>query len=621
MHILSGRRSKEMESQGHEHPSINFLKSLYRNCDQGFVNIRFLPSAKNIFIPLSEIDTIPSFLESHKYEDAYFAVATRENKEGTKQGITQIPALWVDLDWEVASNAKGGEDLYRIFFDFPLEPTLINLSGGGIHAYWRLKEPDKKEDSPKVEELLKRLASFIGADTGATDVSRILRIPGTFNYKYDPAREVEIWHLTENEYNRSDFEFLPSIDTKDTKTDTEGSTHPKGWERELLEGVPQGERNTTIARLTGRYLNKGLSREEVLPILLDINSRNKPPLNETEVEHTLDSIIKTHQRSLPNKIEDKTQKDRRIHYHLTTLDEVFEYPQPTYLVNPILIEGTVSVLGAYTGTGKSIAALSIIKSILTGEPLWGKYHVIKTGPVLLIDEETPQSFLRERTSKMEFASGLPLYLLHFQDVRLDRDDFFNALMEKIEEVKPTLVVIDSLIRVHRLKEDDAVAMSLVVGRLRKIANYGTTLLVIHHHKKGEGPLAQKLRGSSDIPGGVDIEYALLPIGDYLVFKSVKTRTQPLTPIKLKMEANDEQIRLTYQGIEVGEEEEILEEVVNILEENGEQGVEKIFKSLRERGLKIGINRLREILKSANGKELLEERGPKGKRIYKVNPAS
>jgi RecA-family ATPase len=227
--------------------------------------------------------------------------------------------------------------------------------------------------------------------------------------------------------------------------------------------VPQGERNTTIARLAGRYLNKGLSREETLPILLDINSRNKPPLNETEIERTLDSIIKTHQRSLPDKIEDKAKENRGIHYHLTTLDEVFEYPEPTYLIDPILIEGTVSVLGAYTGTGKSIAALSIIKSILTGEPLWAKYHVIRTGPVLLIDEETPQSFLRERATKMDFASGLPLFLLHFQDVRLDRDDFFNALMEKIEEVRPTLVVIDSLIRVHRLKEDDAVSMSLVVG--------------------------------------------------------------------------------------------------------------------------------------------------------------
>jgi hypothetical protein len=60
---------------------------------------------------------------------------------------------------------------------------------------------------------------------------------------------------------------------------------------------------------------------------------------------------------------------------------------------------------------------------------------------------------------MGFDKGLPFYFLHFQDVRLDRDDCFNALIEKIEEVKPILVVIDSLIRVHRQKEDDSTSMA------------------------------------------------------------------------------------------------------------------------------------------------------------------
>jgi len=601
-----------------EHSTITFLKSLYKNCEQGFINLRFLPSGKNLFLPLSEIDSVPSILKAYEGQNAHFGVATRENGNGTKQGILQVPALWIDLDLESSAKTQGEKDLYSIFLNFPLEPTFIVLSGGGLHSYWRLKEPIPREDVLKGEDFLKRLALYLGGDIAATDASRILRVPGTLNYKYFPEREVEIWHFTQNEYDFSDFDFLPQIETKG---EDEKRIHPKSWAKELLDGVSEGQRNISIARLAGRYLNKGLSREEILPILFDINSRNKPSLDGKEVERALDSIIKTHFKNNLNRTKDKEENRHGINYHLTTLEEVLKYPEPNYLIDPVLIEGTVSVLGAYTGTGKSIAALSIIKSILTGEPLWGKYRVAKTGPVLLIDEETPQSFLRERAEKMRFDPGLPFYILHFQDVRLDRDDFFNALMEKIDEVKPILVVIDSLIRVHRLKEDDAVAMSLVVGRLRKIANSGTTLLTIHHHRKGSGPLSQQLRGSSDIPGGVDIEFALLPSGDHLVFKSVKTRTQPITPIKLKMEVGNNHIDLIYQGIEIGEEGEILTEVINILEENEEEGVEKIFKSLKERGLKIGINRLREILRGANGKELLEVRGNKGKRIYKLNPAS
>ena len=183
-----------------------------------------------------------------------------------------------------------------------------------------------------------------------------------------------------------------------------------------------------------------------------------------------------------------------VNYRLTSLSDVFEYPEPAFIVDQILIEGTVNVLGAYAGVGKSIIALSLIKSVLTGEPLWGEYSVLKTGPVLLVDEETPNSFLRERVEKIGFSKDLPFYFLHFQNVRLDRDDYFNALMEKITETKPVLVVIDSLIRVHRQKEDDATSMALIVDRLRKIANSGTTVLIIHHHRKAGGPLSQKLKG-------------------------------------------------------------------------------------------------------------------------------
>ena len=118
-----------------------------------------------------------------------------------------------------------------------------------------------------------------------------------------------------------------------------------------------------------------------------------------------------------------------------------------------------------------------------------------------------------------------------------------------------------------------------------------------------------------------MEYALLPAGEFLVFQSVKTRTQPLTPIRLRMDANNEHIRLSYQGDELGEEGEVLEEVISILQENGEEGFEGIYRGLKERGLKVGGNRLREILKKATGKELVEDRGPKGKRIYRLSPVS
>lgn len=47
------------------------------------------------------------------------------------------------------------------------------------------------------------------------------------------------------------------------------------------------------------------------------------------------------------------------------------------------------------------------------------------------------------------------------------------------------------------------------------------------------------------------------------------------------------------------------------------GVEEIHKALKERNIEIGINKLREILKEAKGKQLTEDKGERGKKLYGV----
>ncbi len=85
-----------------------------------------------------------------------------------------------------------------------------------------------------------------------------------------------------------------------------------------------------------------------------------------------------------------------------------------------------------------------------------------------------------------------------------------------------------------------------------------------------------------------------------------------------MEADDEKIEVTYQGVEIGERGEILSEVVKILK-GGEVGVKEIYKDLHDRGYEIGDRTLRDILRNAVGKELVERSGERGKKFYGINP--
>jgi hypothetical protein len=69
---------------------------------------------------------------------------------------------------------------------------MIVSSGGGCHAYWLLRDPI--EDAGRLREANRLLAEALAADQQAADAARILRPPGTFNFKskYECPRPVEL---------------------------------------------------------------------------------------------------------------------------------------------------------------------------------------------------------------------------------------------------------------------------------------------------------------------------------------------------------------------------------------------------------------------------------------------
>ncbi len=90
----------------------------------------------------------------------------------------------------------------------PAEADLIIDSGGGIHAYYVLKEPFFFHENGAssvtrigtFENLNKRMIAHFEAlkldgvevDPSITDISRVMRLPGSLNFKYGEARLVKI---------------------------------------------------------------------------------------------------------------------------------------------------------------------------------------------------------------------------------------------------------------------------------------------------------------------------------------------------------------------------------------------------------------------------------------------
>ncbi|MGI8597501.1 MAG: DNA-primase RepB domain-containing protein [Thermoleophilaceae bacterium] len=115
--------------------------------------------------------------------DTYIGVAPRRRRHGGREAIERVHVLYVDCDSEAAI-----EGLER----FSPPPAIVVGSGSGRHAYWPLWPPASPDEAERAN---RRLAHHLGADMVATDASRILRPPGTLNFKTDPPRPVEVERL------------------------------------------------------------------------------------------------------------------------------------------------------------------------------------------------------------------------------------------------------------------------------------------------------------------------------------------------------------------------------------------------------------------------------------------
>ena len=217
-----------------------------------------------------------------------------------------------------------------------------------------------------------------------------------------------------------------------------------------------------------------------------------------------------------------------------TIQDVLKYKSPQAIVDKFLYKQTLNLLTGGAGIGKSLLSLALAKSVITGERFLGKFDVKEKGAVLIIDEENPKPFLKERKERLNLRLDAPLFYLHYQQIKIDNPDHIRALLANITRVKPTLIIFDSLIRLHTAQENDNTAMATVMGVFRQLLLLtNSTILVIHHDRKSLPTSRDRARGAGDIVGAIDNQFSLIDKGEYLVLSTGKTRVVPIIPVKLK----------------------------------------------------------------------------------------
>jgi hypothetical protein len=126
--------------------------------------------------------------------DVYVGCAPRARRSGGREDITPTALLWADCD---------GPDVIAALHAFPLPPSVILRSGTATneHAFWPLTSTLALDE---LEDANRRLAFVLGADPKCIDGARILRVPGTFNFKHPTRRPVRLVRYTSARYRPTD---------------------------------------------------------------------------------------------------------------------------------------------------------------------------------------------------------------------------------------------------------------------------------------------------------------------------------------------------------------------------------------------------------------------------------
>ena len=154
---------------------------------------------------IEEVHALAQKLVEDQY-NAYFALASfTDPKAGrTAKNAQSLKSFFIDIDCGLgkpyADQAEGMTAFKSFLKETKLpKPTVVN-SGRGIHAYWILSDSISAAEWKPLAEKLKALCAQhkLDADASVTaDTARILRIPGTYNYK-DPANPALVSVLMES---------------------------------------------------------------------------------------------------------------------------------------------------------------------------------------------------------------------------------------------------------------------------------------------------------------------------------------------------------------------------------------------------------------------------------------
>jgi DNA primase RepB-like protein len=249
--------------------AVEYLRTNFRPSDRLAVLVRNRNRGETIQrIATSTRIAEPAYEEWLQFKnekescDIYIGMNTLkpEARSRTKEDIETIRHLYLDIDHD------GPAALAKIQQSNLVPPPnyTLNTSPGKFQAVWRVENISQEQAEP----LQRAMAREFGGDPAATDSTRVLRLPGFLNRKYDTEFRVQAEKHTEGIYHLQNFRLRTEPIENDFRPRHHSQTAAPSPPRQLS----QSEHDWAYAR---RALARGDDPEEIIRRIADFRGNEK----------------------------------------------------------------------------------------------------------------------------------------------------------------------------------------------------------------------------------------------------------------------------------------------------------------------------------------------------------
>lgn len=428
---------------------------------------------RNFFHYPSERDGLVAWIQTaHHDGDVYIAPALFKEKSSKKQAFKTCQVVWIEFD--------GQESVQ---FDSIPEPSATVQSSlpSHAHCYWKVDPTNPNV----IEDINRRLTFYFKADSSGWDINQVLRPPETFNHKRElPTKLVD---LNESKFTFEQFDILPApprppielverlIPSYDEVTKLV-TLSPVA--KRLLNNpdVREPHRSSYLMRLGHTLAEEGLTDVQIVAFLLYADKRIKKFEGRDDQLLRLSEIAALAIQKV--KLEEKPVAYSPL--EILSLEQELDFIWGRWLHT----QGLMLVTGA-PSVGKTQFCLDFVAKITTGRDCVGKKTILK-GPLLFFSMEMDPvelKYIFQHQVRDLDDDGRKKWAENLVVLSPDMDYGLAGIENSIDELKPSVVIIDSMSELGAEDLGEAEARRLMKWFRKIKKRYDCAIIIIHHNRK------------------------------------------------------------------------------------------------------------------------------------------